>query len=94
MIAVKYKIKATTTSKMIRLTGLPFNENPTYINAIATKIVAANNLLVKYFDSIRVIIIITTAVTIPEIISIILVYLIKRRSLKASATVLLFTKML
>ena len=94
MIAVKYKIKATTTSKMIKLMGLSFNEKPTYINAIATKMVAAYNLLVKYLDSTRVIIIITTAVTIPEIVSIILFYLIKRSFLKTYITVFLFTKML
>jgi hypothetical protein len=93
MIAVKYKINATAASKMIKLAGLSFNEKPTYINAIATKMVAAISLLVKYPGSTRERKIITTAVTILEIVSIILFYLVKRKCLKASITALLFAKM-
>lgn len=81
---MKYKIKAMHTSKMIKLTGLSFNEKPTYINAIATKIVAAISLLVKYLDSNREIIIIRTATPIPEIVSIILFFLNKQKSLRRS----------
>lgn len=87
MIAVKYKIKATATFKMIRLTGLSFNEKPTYINVIATKIVAAISLLVKYLDSDRERMIITTAVTIPEIVSIILFYLYRISSICKDALI-------
>jgi hypothetical protein len=51
--------------------GLSFNEKPTYIKAIATRMVVAKSLLVKYFDSSSVIMMMATAATIPEIASII-----------------------
>lgn len=48
-----------------------FNEKPTYIKAIATKLVALNNRTVKYFESTRERIIIMIATKRPEIVSII-----------------------
>jgi hypothetical protein len=60
----------------VKPTAFAFNEKPTYINAIATNTVAANNLEVRYSDSNCERKIITTAVMMPEIVSIILFYLL------------------
>ena len=68
---MKKKINATTTSRIIELTGFPFKENPTYINAMATRLVAANNLIVKILETACAIIIITTAAIMPDINSVI-----------------------
>ena len=57
---------------MIELTWLPSNENPTYMNAIEHKIVAASNLAGKCLDNTGARSITTNAVATAEIISIIL----------------------
>ena len=71
MSAIKQKIKATPASSTIELTGFPFKENPIYIKAMATKLVAANNLMVKTLENACAITIIATAVIMPDVSSVI-----------------------
>ena len=54
------------TSKIIASTGFVFKENPTYIKAIATRIVEAISFMVKYLESNCATMITKIATTMPE----------------------------